>query len=500
MLPNLVGCPCFPLVQRGSRAAKVAQRAGLKAEPAETPVKGVKNGPGFEVVPSPASGPTPPAHFVKCGDQEQNAEPFKEATPEECEEAASKECEKEVAPDASPDNWRGVALLSLAWACSFATLTAAVAVMSLAGKPFSPSAGADTVPLACVFYFSGLANAAIPYEINRLGRRGAYLLGAAVGVVGSIVCALAVLWKSFILLCLGGSLLGMSIAHAQNYRFAAILLAHSNPPKAVSWVTAGGVLGAALGPGVLARARYLFPAQFTGVYVLSMVMFVIALVLLYGVNFPDPAAAAAGKPIAASAVSESRNLASIFSQPRCWAATVAQLSAYVGMMIIMAPTPLVMRTSFGHSYDEATFVMLLHMVLMFAPSPGTGKFIAFFGPAPVMLAGCACICLAATVVWMGTSLLCFFVGLGFLGIGWNFLFLSGTTQLASTYKPSEGPKVQALSDGLVLMSSGTASLVSAPIVESLGWELTQVVVMVFMAVTAAAVSVPPALENFRGRT
>lgn len=393
----------------------------------------------------------------------------------------------------STDDWRGVGLLSIAWACAFSTLTVTIATISLVGKPFSPGAAADTVPLACVFYFTGLANAAIPAEVRRLGRQRAYVLGAALGILGCTVCALAMLRESFALLCLGGSLFGMALAHAQNYRFAAVLLAGSDPPKAISWVTAGGVLGAAIGPGVLARARHLLPLEFAGIYVLCAGMHTIAVLLLLGVKFASGSPGTAKGPNTLRD-SEPRSLASIFSQPRCWVATFASLAAYAVMMLVMAPTPLVMRLSFGHTYDEATYVMMCHMVLMFAPSPATGNLIRRLGPAAIMLAGCVGFLLAAALLLAGTSLLSFFAGLSFLGIGWNFLFIAGTSQLASTYRPAEGPRVQAWNDGIVFVASGTASVVSASVVDSLGWDLTQVLVMGCVVVTAMVAVIPPATE------
>jgi len=401
-------------------------------------------------------------------------------------------------PAETRDDWCGVGLLSACWACAFSTLTVAIATIALAGMPFAPGAGAHTLPLACVFYSMGLANAAIPAEVRRLGRQGAYILGAALGVAGCGVCAVAIVIESFVVLCLGGALLGMGIAHAQNYRFAAVLLAGSNPPKAIAWVTAGGVLGAILGPGILARAKLLFPTEFTGIYVLGMGVHVVALLLLLRVKFPGSLPAAAGGPGAGGAAA-SRHLARIFLQPRSWAASYAMLVAYIAMSLIMVPAPLVMPRDFGHSYDVTTIVMMCHMVLMFAPSLGTGACIGSCGTVPVMMAGCAANFLSAVVLWMGSSLLCFFVGLAFLGVGWNFLFLAGTSQLASSYRPAEGPKVQALNDGLVFMVSGTASLISAPMVESLGWGTVQVVVMGLVLVSMAIVAIPPLREGVAGR-
>merc|ERR1711879_278820 len=106
-------------------------------------------------------------------------------------------------------------------------------------------------------------------------------------------------------------------------------------------------------------------------------------------------------------------------------------------MIVMAPTPLVMRSLFGHSYDEATAVMMVHMTLMFAPSLVTGAFVKRFGTAPMMLCGCSLYVVVGLILVSGTTLVHFTVGLGVLGVGWNVLFLAGTAQLTKSYSPAE---------------------------------------------------------------
>jgi len=398
-------------------------------------------------------------------------------------EGASPGCSKQ-----QDDDWRSIALLSLAWACAFSTVTSSIATIVLVGQPLAPVAALETLPLACLFYATGLANAALPLEFRRLGRRGAYLLGAAIGMVGGAVVALAIYAESFGLVCAGGALLGVAMAHAQNYRFAAVLLAQSNPPKAISWVLAGGVLGSVLGPGALARARYLLPRKYAGIYMLAACMHAVAAGLLCLVRFP------AAAPADAAGAERPRPLREIFAQPRCWAATVAVVSAYMVMMVIMAPTPVVMSRDFGHSFDEATIVMGVHMVLMFAPSPLAGACIARRGTASVLAAGCVIMVLAAAALLAGTSLPWFFAGLGLLGVGWNFLFMAGTAQLASSYNPVEGPKVQAANDALVFLASGTAGLASAGVVGGLGWAGTQVLAAATTAATAAVLASARASE------
>eukprot|EP00931_Biecheleriopsis_adriatica_P022551 TRINITY_DN14453_c0_g1_i12.p1 TRINITY_DN14453_c0_g1~~TRINITY_DN14453_c0_g1_i12.p1 ORF type:complete len:164 (+),score=20.58 TRINITY_DN14453_c0_g1_i12:71-562(+) len=134
---------------------------------------------------------------------------------------------------------------------------------------------------------------------------------------------------------------------------------------------------------------------------------------------------------------------------------------------------------------EATLTMMVHMFLMFAPSPLTGMAIARKGHVFVMLVGCVAALVTVTLLWAGTSLICFVLALAFLGIAWNLLFVSGTAMLSSSYDPAEGSKVQAVTDFVVFSSAGTVSLLSLPIALGIGWQHTQIVGVILTLITVA---------------
>jgi len=355
----------------------------------------------------------------------------------------------------------------------------------------------QTLPLALVFYFQGLGNALMPREVRTLGRRGAYLVGTCFGVLGNVVIALACWSQSFVLLCLGACLEGCAMAHAQNYRFGAVLFLPSNPPKAISYVLFGGCIGALFGPGVLARARNLLPPDFAGIYALCALCHCVGALLLSRIQFP-PEGVQQGVGAQAAQVPP-RSLKDIYRNPRCCVGTVAVAAAYTIMMLVMAPTPIVMRMDYGHSYDAATLVMMGHTFLMYVPSPVTGKLISRFGALPVALGGCVMIVVTCATLWSGTSLGFFIAGLVFLGVAWNLLFMAGTAQLVSCYTKAEGPKVQAFSDGLCFLLSGTSSLLSMTVVRGIGWQITQLLAICFSVVTAAIIVTPSALDAVSSR-
>eukprot|EP00927_Polykrikos_kofoidii_P027240 TRINITY_DN24041_c0_g1_i1.p1 TRINITY_DN24041_c0_g1~~TRINITY_DN24041_c0_g1_i1.p1 ORF type:complete len:525 (+),score=50.49 TRINITY_DN24041_c0_g1_i1:58-1632(+) len=386
-------------------------------------------------------------------------------------------------------DWRGVSLLSLAWACTFATLTAAIACIALAGKAFCPSPALTTLPLACAIFSVGFANVAIPFELQYFARSGCYLIGTFVGFLGCLAAAVACWISSFALICCGGACIGFGVAHGQTYRFAAVLLAPSHVPRAIGRVLAGGVLGAILGPGVLARLRPIFlDAEFAGVFLGAACMFIISTLLLRFVHFPpQPVNTASTKDV--DVYLAVRPLRKVYAQPSCLAATVVVVIVYTTMTMVMAPTPIVMQAAHGHSFDEASLVMMVHMALMFAPSAGTGALVSRVGVEPVVVVGAFFLGLCSVVLLLGSSLAHFFLGLAFLGIGFNGVFVAGTAGLVRSCRPGEGPRVQAINDMCVFLCSGIGALVSFPIVNSLGWaglNIFAIVLSIIIVIVALA--------------
>lgn len=361
------------------------------------------------------------------------------------------------------NDWRGVALLALAWGATLTTFSCCIAAIAVAAKPMSPSTATDTLPLACLFFAVGIGNVLLPFKIKRLERKKAYLVGCLTGASGCAVITAGCVLESFALICIGACLQGMSAADGQNYRFASSLLAPSAKEVATGSVLFGGVFGAILGPGVIVRAKHLLTYDFAGIFLLCIGMHAIAFVLISCVQFPTAKSPQGG------VLAKSRPLSVIFAQPLAAAGMLGTSMAYVIMMLIMAPTPLVMTGEFGFSLNEAGIVMMVHMVLMFAPSIFTAKMIVRFGPMVVAIHGC-CLCVICGFVNLaGAELPNFMIALALLGLFWNNLFLASTALLQKSFEPHEGPKAQALNDGVASTLTGTCTLMTASLVDTIGW-------------------------------
>lgn len=353
---------------------------------------------------------------------------------------------------------------------------------SLIGFALAPDGALATVPL--LTFVIGAAMTALPISLlmKRMGRRFGFMLGAAIGFAGAGLCALAVLWESFFLFSLGTFLAGSYGASGQYYRFAAAeAVGASYSGRAISYVLAGGIVGAFLGPETATYTRDAFATTYLGPYLALMGFAVFAFALLLFFRFPEPVAAGDAE------VAPARPLREVLAQPRIKVAILGAIIGYAVMNFLMTSTSLAMSMH-QHSGDDTAFVIEWHIVAMFAPSFFTGALIQRFGVMAIMSWGACFMIAAAIAAAAGTSVAQFWTALFLLGVGWNFLYIGGTTLLTTCHRPSERGKVQGLNDMLVFIGTGTSSLLSGALLYFVGWQ-TMVLATLPLPVIALAVLV-----------
>ena len=384
--------------------------------------------------------------------------------------------------------WLPVLLLSTCWALAISVLTASAASINLAAAEMTSDANLHTLPLALTSLAQGLYNFVLPTEIERMGRWRSYLLGAALGASGGLCCAGGCELRSLLLLCAGAALVGVGMAHAQNFRFGVQLCVEkSKEPVAISWVLAGGVVGAVCGPEYSKHAKSMLPTPFSGVFLVSAGCFVLLLALLlagapllHGLSpRPQPVvvASAAGAKPDAGAASEApprRSLLVIFSQPRCWASTFIATASYAIMVFYMAVVALQMKRE-GFSFSDSALAVQLHMVAMFAPSLVTGHAFKAFGGVALELSGTLLLTSGFGLAYASGSLAGFGGSQALIGLGWNLCFVAATAGFAQALRPAERATAQAANDAAVFLTSGACMVAAAPSLTRLGWQRMQLV-------------------------
>jgi MFS family permease len=139
-----------------------------------------------------------------------------------------------------------------------------------------------------------------------------------------------------------------------------------------------------------------------------------------------------------------------------------------------------------HPFSDATWVLEWHVIAMFAPSFFTGSLIKRFGVLPVMLVGTLLMFVCVAVALSGVDVMQFLIALMALGVGWNFLFVGGTTLLTECYRPEEKNKVQGANDMVIFLTMATSSFSSGALVTSQGWTILNLGSLPFLLAMALA--------------
>ncbi len=375
---------------------------------------------------------------------------------------------------------RNVALLAACQAMLFTNNSTLIAINGLAGLALAPIAALATLPVTCWVIGGAITTLPASLYMKRVGRRNGLMRGAAVGIVGALVCAMAISLQNFWLLCAGTLVWGTFNAFGQYYRFAAADAASADfRPTAISLVLAGGLVGGILGPTTSRYTIDLLQPKFLGAYLALIAFVVVTIALISRIRIPEPSAAERS--------STGRPLREIAAQPKYIVAVLAGAIGYGVMNLLMTSTPIAMGAC-GHPYGEAAFVISSHVIAMFAPSFVTGALVRHFRVLPVMFAGALLNLGAILVALSGVGVPQFWWSLVLLGVGWNFLYVGGTTLLTETYRPEERAKAQGANDTAIFVTMALSSFSSGLIVTNAGWEKVNLSALPLIAIVMAGIA------------
>ncbi|MGB0204088.1 MAG: MFS transporter [Neptuniibacter sp.] len=339
-----------------------------------------------------------------------------------------------------------------------------VSVVALIGQGLTDNSSLTTFPVATQFI--GLMMATIPASLimKRIGRKNGFYLGNTVGICGALICVQTLTVSNFYMFSFGTFLLGIGIGFGTLYRFAAVeVCPEEQKSRAISFVMAGGVIAAIVGPQLAVSSQNMFgEAQFTGAFVGLVGLYCLALVMLFFTKIPK-------EDNSAQVGADQRPLIEIIRQPVFIVAVVVAMVSYVVMNLLMTATPLAMARC-GYTFASAANVIEWHVLGMFVPSFFTGNLISRFGAYRVMYAGVVCNLLCILINLTGVSEWHFWSALLLLGIGWNFMFISATQLVTSSYQPAEKAKTQAANEFMVFSMVTVSALSSGWLEASYGWQ------------------------------
>lgn len=357
-------------------------------------------------------------------------------------------------------------LMVLVAAQCFGQTAAPILVLlgGIVGAQIAPSRDFATLPLAIMI--TGTAFATVPASMlmARFGRKTGFVSGSLLAILAGVIAAWSISEQNFAVFCLASFFIGNYITFLQQFRFA---VAESVPiedvPRCLSILMLAGIVAAILGPEVTRRFSSVeglseFAGSFLGLSALMTISLLI--LLLFFRNMPVQRGEVA---------SDARPLPDILRQPNLLLAISSAVVGYTIMSLIMTATPVSMHEMDHHSLEDTTWVVQSHILAMYIPSLFSGFLVMRFGVIRIIQAGFLIMVACVLVGWGKPELVHYWGSMVLLGIGWNFMFLGGTTLLTQTYRVSERFKVQALNDFLIFGLQAVGSLGAGMLLATLGW-------------------------------
>ena len=351
----------------------------------------------------------------------------------------------------------------LAYALMMAGTSLMVLIAGIIGTKISPSPALATLPVALTIV--GLAFSTLPTGTlqNRYGRKKVFVFYGFVAVAAALLASFSLVIESFAAFCLAAVMMGWSAAAGHQYRFAAMESVPAElAPKATSVLLFGGILAAVVGPEMAVRGQHLLATEFAGSYLLLAGVYCLGIVIIGFYQETDLGQS--------HHTLQGRPLLEIIRSPVVILAISASAVGYGVMSFVMTAGPVSMHEHAGHSMQATKLVLQSHIVAMYLPSLAFPWLFSKLGYKGMMWGGVLALMLCLLAGTIDTQVLHYWLTMVVLGIGWNFLFLSGTNLLRHGYREEERFKVQSFNDFLVFSVQGIASLSSGWFLFHWGWQ------------------------------
>ncbi|TJZ92866.1 MFS transporter [Paracoccus gahaiensis] len=380
---------------------------------------------------------------------------------------------------------RNTIVLVLAQAILGAQMSVIFIIGGLAGQILSPHPCLVTLPLSMIILGSALSARPLARFMQARGRQAGFLLAVVAGALGAAVAAAGLWVGSFWLFTAGSMLTGTYMSAQGFYRFAATDTAPEDyAPRAISWVMAGGLAAAIIGPALVRMTSELTVVPFLATYLAVIALNLTGPFLFAFLDIPTP-------PTRQDSDPAGRPMGQILRSPAIAVAMICGTVSYALMNLVMTSTPLAV-VGCGFATSDAANIVSAHVLAMFAPSFVTGHLIARFGAEPIVGIGLAILAAAGTVALTGVELPQFYLTLILLGIGWNFGYIGATTMLTRAHAPEERGRVQGTNDLIVFGGVFLASLSSGGLMNcsggsvQAGWNAVNLSMLPLLVLAGAA--------------
>jgi MFS family permease len=367
-------------------------------------------------------------------------------------------------------------VLTLSQIFSFTAAPVTVFLSGIIGSQISPIKSLSTLPMSISVVGIAIGAVIASKVMSITGRKTGFIIASVGNSIVSLCAAYSIFIQNFSLFCFVNFFLGVGMAFTHQYRFAAAESVDKDKvPKAISIILLGGIVSAVIGPGLANYAKDIVSNHlYVGSYLsLAVLTFLPSIFFLFYKNT---------KKIEINIKYSGRNYLELISQPRYLQAIVASAFGYAIMTFLMTATPLSMHVMEGMSLSKTSVVIQIHVAAMFLPSLITGNLVKKFGHSKIMYAGVSLYSITVIASFFDQSFLNYMFALIFLGFGWNFLFISGTSLLVLTYKEEEKFRAQGLNDFIVYSVHAMGSLSAGILIVLTDWKMMNIICIPLMII------------------
>ena len=367
-------------------------------------------------------------------------------------------------------------LLILSQIFAFTAAPVTVFLSGIIGSQFSPIKLLATLPMALSIVGIAIFAIFVAKVMSVIGRRAGFIFASVGSSLSALLASYSIIIESFILFNLANFLLGAGIAFSHQYRFAAVETVDKEmAPKAISIILLAGIGSAFIGPNLANISKEIIPQHlYAGSYIALAALTLTSTIFLFFYQDDHKKNEIIKK--------SSRSYFELISQPRFLQALIASAFAYAVMSFLMTATPISMHVMEKISLSKTGLVIQLHIAAMFLPSLITGNLIKKFGHSKIMYAGVFLFSITILTSLFEQNFVNYLTALVFLGFGWNFLFISGTSLLVLTYKEDEKFKAQGFNDLIVYSIQAVASLSAGIFLNLTSWKTMNLICIIFLII------------------
>ena len=386
---------------------------------------------------------------------------------------------------------RNLIVIILAQIFSFTAAPITVFLSGIIGSTMIEDKSLATLPAALMIIGTAIGSIFASYLMSVKGRKFGFMIATIITSSSALIASYSIYENIFFLYCLSNLFIGVGHSFVHQYRFAAAeSVIKEYAPTAISFILFASMIGALIGPNIATFTKDIIPEViYSGSYIFLSILTIIPFFLFLFYSNDQLEKTKEGNDI------KGRTHLELLIQPKFIQAVVGSGFAYCVMSFLMTATPISMHVHNKISLGKTGFVIMFHILAMFIPSLITGKLIKKFGNNKIMYSGVIILLIAILFNFLNQNFISYLLGLTFLGLGWNFLFISGTSLLMTSYSPAEKFRAQGLNDFIIFSTQAVGALSAGLLLNIFGWKIINILCIPLLFIIIITIFISDKKQN-----